>query len=277
MGCSASKTAAAEVMQPAVRRQVNGTTPADSTVLAVKESHKAEQTVGEEQPHHHVKVSIVGVSGLCGSGGEGARSDVVITAEIPGKPDTKSSTPIVSGIARKKTSTDHPTVEIEFSFQTELKGWVATDKILFTVLDHASGAVLGRAAVPQAMVQACYEGDLALTDGGAGYTPFLQVKMAREQIFVETVHEVTDALAAGFQILSAEAKQLLEVETKRMQEVKKALEVIKDDARATLETATEAKDVAVDAVEEGFHGVKESISEAVLEVEETKGHVCLWC
>jgi len=270
MGCAFSKTTAAQVTQPATHSNSQG--------HLLDDSHGNHKT---KQASHHLKVSILGASGLRVLDSAAGKSDIIVNVEIDGKADSRISTPVISGVSASVREAASATVDVSFTFEGELKGWAAGDKIVFTVKDSATGdLLLGRASVTPEAEQGTFEGELTLEDAGEGYSPILQAKVVREQLLVETVHEVTDAISAGVAVLSAEAGQLMGVEGARVQEVEEAVETIKDNVQGLLGDVATATDEAVGVVKTATHDVKQSIVEAyeeIKEVEETEGQVCSWC
>jgi len=268
MGCSPSKTSGVQVTQPTSQAHLLDNNHANN---------KADKAgMASVQASHHLKVSILGASGLRILDSATGKSDIIVSAEIAGKADFKISSPVISGVASNLNGSGR--VDVIFTFEGELKGWVAGDKIVFTVTDSAQGALLlGRASVAPTPEQGTFEGEVVLEEAGEGYRPVLQVKVLREQLLVETVHEVTDAISATVATLSAAAAHLAEVEGPRIQEVEAVCATITDDVQAALGDVTAATDDVVGAVKLVTHEVKQSLEEAYGEVEETKGHVCCWC
>jgi len=262
MGCSPSKTSGVQVTQPT------------SQAHLLDDNHANNKAgMASVQATHHLKVSILGASGLRILDSVTGKSDIIVSVEIAGKTDSKISSPVISGVASDLHRSGR--VDVLFAFEGELKGWVAGDNIVFTVTDSVQGALLlGRASVVPTPEQGTFEGEVVLEEAGEGYRPVLQVKVLREQLLVETVREVTDAISATVATLSATAAHLVEVEGPRYQEVEAACASIKDDVQAALGDVTTATDDVVGTVKFVTHDVKQSLEEAYGEVEETKGQVC---
>jgi len=248
MGCPGSKP---NVVAPPAAARAAQPTPAaqkDPNLLVVAKPAEAKPTTS---------LKIYSAHGLRSADLVGNKSDVYVEVEIEGKSDSKVTTAVVTGTASKKEGAgekDKASIDVEFKFVGELKGYVAGDKVLFTVKDKdfmTSGDCLGKATV----AESGFGGKLVLEGAGEGFQAHLMVQLG-DGTGMDQALKASAAAAAALVVVAANlAAANLAANGDRMKQAE----------------AAKAAQAAVDKI---AHDVKDS---AVVLVEETRGDVCCGC
>lgn len=111
-----------------------------------------------------VRVQIVAARGLPGGW---SRPSSYCTCQVPMKQHTRVSTPVASGSS-----------EPQWGFEQEVPGVLAGDPLIFTLYKKDSrDAVIGEARVEHTTIMSGFDGELPLSGGDRGSTPYLRVRI----------------------------------------------------------------------------------------------------